>query len=153
MKNTKQNKRLNIIALRNELQSCLRRRSELQKRHDFLWEEIRRGLNRQTQMRDVTNQIGTETHKVNCIITQLRRTGQMTHSDCSLARTYLQNEIARNQKIVSTWIKRIHNVERGRLGLINSNGVKHTNTTSVRKYVEAKKRKIAEAQRLLALVR
>ena len=153
MKTKNQNRRLNINALRSELRSSLQRRAKFQKEQDSLWDEVRRGYNRTTQLKCVNQQIGAETHKINCVITQLIRTGQMTSHDCSLARSYLQSEIARNQKIVSSWQKIISEVEHGRKSLINGAGITHTDTRSSRQYVTNKKQRIAEAQRLLAALR
>lgn len=153
MKKIQTNRRLNISALRSEFKTCLAKRASLQRIHDSLWNQIKQGYNRKQQLDNTDAQIGKQTHTINYIISKLIKSGQMNNVDCSMARNYLQSEIARNQRIVDYWIKSINKVERGRAGLISSSGVHHTNTSSLRQYVTQKKFKIAEAQRLLAMLR
>ena len=147
--NQRNTNRVNMEALGRELRKHLAERAALQEQQDRLWEVIKRGNNRSSQMRVITDKIGKNTYAIDRLISQLAKSGVRSGQVSRMAIGYLKSEIARNQRIVSGWEKTIREVERGRSHLIRSNGVEHRDTTNVRNYVAQKKRKIAEAQRYL----
>lgn len=138
-------KPINIESLYQQLISALNERAEYETQQDDLWRLIKQTHgNHKNEMVMIAKKIGQNTYTINGIIAQLCHY-QKTHRAMNLADAYLQKEIIRNERIVTSWRNTIRQVEAGRRVLISSSGFEHTNTQNARIYVE---KKLTQIQRL-----
>ena len=154
MKNYKsnQNKKngINTVAIGNQLHQHLAERSRLQHEQDDLWNLIKRGYNRASEMNRIDEKIGNNTYAIDRLISQLIGARCRSGRAYSMAVDYLKHEIARNQRIIASWEQKIRDVQSGRSCWISSNGVRDYDCTFAYRYVSKKKQKTADTQRRLS---
>lgn len=132
-------KPINIDVLYDKLKHEIDQRVKYQGEHDKIWSYIKRTNNNRTDELDVVDKkIGTCTHNINKLISELCKY-KKTHKAMRLANDYLSKEINRVDKIITYNATLVRDVDCGRTSLINSNGRTHTDTTNLKKYVSLKK--------------
>lgn len=134
--------RIDIDSIYRKLKAALDRRSKLQDEYDRLWAVIKRNnVDRHAELKRVDTAIGKETHELNKLVSQLCQY-RKTHRAMNLAYDSIGREMTRTQRIIEKWQRTISEVERGKISLINSRGVTHTNTANVRNYVAHKQQQL-----------
>ncbi len=132
-----------------QLNYYISKRKQLVRQQDNLWRVIKRGNNRKTEMAQITKSIGSYTYKIDNLLFKLIKSGRIKGHTYTISKEYLQEEIARNQRIANKWTRIIRDVDAGRYGLISSDGFEHRNTASSKVYLQKVKRKISKYQKLL----
>ena len=133
-----------IDRLYNDLRDALRVRADVQREQKQLWDRIKSThRDYSAEMIRIDKRIGSATHRVNGIISQLSHLNK-THRAMNLAFTYLCSEETRVQKIIESNKKMIRDVESGHQYLIRSTGIVDTNTASVRQYVKLKQDQLSK---------
>jgi hypothetical protein len=152
MKNYTQSKKngINTAAIDNQLHQHLAERAKLQQRQDDLWNAVHRGYDRTTEMKKVDEKIGKNTYAIDQLIGQLVRARCRSGRAYSMAVDHLKQEIARNQRIIASWYGKIRDVQSGRSHWISPSGEISYDCTFAFRYVERKKQKTANTQRLLS---
>jgi hypothetical protein len=151
-KNTKKNTNyINTAEIGKKLHQHLAERARLQQQHDELWVTIKRwNCNRSSEMHAIDAKIGANTFAIDKLIGQLVRASGRYGKAHDMAIGYLKSEIARNQKIAAKREKLADDVDAGRTHYICADGTVSTSTSDQRKYVAAKKKKIASHQKMLS---
>ena len=141
---------INTAVIGKQLRKHLDERARLQKKQDDLWRIIKQGYDRSYEMERIDELIGNNTYAIDSLIGQLVRAGCRSGQAYTMAVNYLKSEIARNQRIVSSWEQKIRSVQMRRSCWITSTGVKHYDCTNAYRYLAKKKSKTANTQRLLS---
>jgi len=140
-------KSIDIESIYRGLKTALEKRAGYQEAQQNLWKYIKRtNADRSHEMKQISDEIGTNTHEINKILNELTQY-KKTHKAMNMADRYLQSEISRIQKIIEDWKKTVRDVEAGRKILISSNGVNHTNTTGAKEYIQIKQRQLSNLQK------
>lgn len=152
MKNFKknQNNGINTANIGNQLHQHLVNRAKLEQEQDRLWSQVRRGYSRTSELDKVDKKIGDNTYAIDGLIGKLIAARCRSGKAYGMAVNFLKREIARNQRIISSWEQKIRDVLAGRSCWIDSSGRRHYDCTFAYRYVDKKKRKVAETQRRLS---
>lgn len=146
----KRNNGINTADISNQLHWHLANRARLQQEQDNLWHLVKSGRSCVTALDTVDRKIGENTYAIDGLIGKLIYAGCRSGKAYSMAINYLKSEIARNQRICSSWEKKIYDVQYGRSCWINSAGVRHYDSTFAYRYLAKKKQKTAQLQRQLS---
>lgn len=141
---------INTAAIGNQLHQHLAERARLQQRQDELWSQAKRGYNRAYEMGDVERKIGANTYAIDSLISKLIYARCRSGNAYSMAVTHLKREIARNQRIISSWEQKIREVQCGIRDWVDAYGNHFTNCDHAYNYVAKKKQKTAQLQRRLS---
>lgn len=134
------------------MRATISQRAKAQERQRELWGIIKRTeSNRSKEMEAITKQIGDATHKLNYLITQLCQY-KRTHKAMNLAYQYIKKEIDRIDGIIRGKERAIYLVSIGQKCWITDEGVSHTDSTNMRKYVELKRNQRNKLQNWLNYV-
>lgn len=129
---------ININEIYSDMKETLANRVYYQSKQDDLWKTIKRyHVNKSREMDEIDDHIGNCTHKMNQLIGELCKY-KKTHKAMNLAYDYLEKEIDRIQRIIDSKNRIIHDVRMGRMGLISSSGVSHTDPSNLINYVAKK---------------
>lgn len=140
---------INIDVLARDLKKALAKRAELQNWAEQLWGKIRKThRNYDSSMSSLTRAIGDNTNKINKIIGKLCQY-KKTHEAMRTARNYLQGEIARCKKIISSWERAVREVDSGQRALVRSTGEVHTDTRNAKEYIAKKQQQLNRMERWL----
>ncbi len=144
--------KIDIDSVYNDIKDAINNRTLLQKQQDELWRKIKiHHYNRSGEMRALNAKIGQQTHQINGCIARLCQY-KKTHKAMNLACTYLEKEINRINKIIRYQENNIHRVNTGKIALISSEGITHTDTTVLKKYVTIKKEQRDKLTKWLQIV-
>ena len=151
-KNNNRNNRsfVNTDAIYTQLNKHIIERVKLQQKQDALWSLIKRGYKREAEMNAVDKSIGDNTYAIDNLIGKLISVKCRSGRAYSMAVKYLKGEIARNQRIISSWVEKIRDVECGRSCWIRPDGSRDYDCTFAYRYVANKKQKTAALQRRLS---
>lgn len=152
MKHSGTQKGYSAYYLIGRFNSELQRRYGLQRQQDALWVRTKQHHPNPSLMSRINSSIGDSTHKLNSIIEQLSHF-KVDSGTYNKAISYLESEIARSQKIRSSWVRNIKLVNQGKRCLINADGRIHSNTTSSEEYVKQLDSRIRYKQQLLSRLR
>ena len=145
--------RIDIDAIYRELKSAIEERARLEIEQKSVWDYVKRyNADRSERLIRINAGIADCTHRINLQLSQLSRYNK-THRAMQLAKTYLESEIARLQRITNRWDWIIRDVEAGRSCLINGSGRSSTDTTSSREYLKSRYERIARLTKWLEHVK
>ena len=140
------NAKVDVEKIYKQMQEAIRQRNALQKQMYNLWDVIKsHHCNREAQMTKVTRDIGNMTHRLNGLINELCRYNK-THRAMNLAYEFINSEITRTTKIISSRERSIWRTEAGLQCLIRDTGVTTTDTSELRDYVAKKKAQVQKLQ-------
>jgi hypothetical protein len=139
--------RIDVDAIYSKMRDAISRRVEYQRQQDAVWARIERThCNGTRELDEIDRKIGAETHKINCLISELCQY-RKTHRAMNLAYTYICKEIERARRTAESNANTVRRVNAGRSVLISSTGTKHTNTTHLAKYVQQKYAQVARLEK------
>ena len=148
--NPRRNNAINTGAIANQLSQHFINRVKLQQEQDRLWNLVKRGQSCATALKSVDRKIGENTYAIDGLISKLIKARCRSGKAYSMAVKYLKSEIARNQRIISSWDYKIREVESGRSHWIDASGRVHYDSTFAYRYLAKKKEKTAQLQRQLS---
>lgn len=144
---------IDIDSLYHRLKAALDNRNGYQEAQDNLWKYIKRTrTDNSAEMNRIDDAIGRNTHEINKILNELTQY-KKTHKAMNLAYSYLQVEINRIKKIISSWENTVHDVNLGRSSFITASGKNHTSTNDAKTYIRTKKTQLANLEKWLGHVR
>ena len=129
---------IDINGIYNNMKSVLSKRAYYQQQQKELWVVIKRyGSDKSREMDVIDEHIGKCSYDMNKLIGELCQY-KKTHKAMNLAYDYLDREINRIKKIISSKNELIYEVRIGYTNLISSRGVTHSDPTNLINYVAKK---------------
>ncbi len=145
-------RRIDIDAIYNALRAAIKNRNRWQEEQRKLWSIIKKTkANHKNEMDAIGRHIGEETHKINCLISQLCQY-KRTHKAMNLAYEYLKREIERLNEIIKRRREYAELVRAGKAYYQLDDGTMSTNPNTDREYINQKMAQRSKLQNWLNYV-
>lgn len=135
-----------------ELKRAINTRHKLDEEQDRLWEKVWKGAHKKEEISKITNKIGAQTYKIDCIIHKLLK-NKKNRKAIKLAIDFLEGERRRADMICRRWQRNIEKVKRGDAVFRNGNGQIINGLTNAKKYLKKKQLRMVEIDKLLVALR
>lgn len=136
-----------------ELRYLISKRKKATVNLDKLWNQQLEGNDRTNEIDAVSRQIGSISHKINILLSQLVNGGQYSNNSYNIANNFIVGEIRRLQAIINFWLQKIEFAESGDIAFVIKGKTHEQTVKYAQEYIEQKERQISRYQKMLHRLR